>query len=529
VLCAFPRCTPSFGTFDHALPIAGVKAFMPPQGLLVIAGALPRSWEVRLVDENVRPVSDDDLAWADAVLLSGMHHQRAGLVALAARARAHGKLTVLGGPSVSARPDWYPEIDLLHVGELGDATDRLIARLGRDVSRPAEQEVYRTSERRDLADFPLPAYAHIDPTDYLMGSIQFSSGCPYRCEFCDIPELYGRRARLKSPARVVAELDALLARGNPGAIYFVDDNLVANPRAATELVRELAAWQEARGFPVQFACEGTLNMARRPELLALMREANFRTVFCGIETPEEDALRSMRKQQNLSAPILDAVRTLNDHGLEVVSGIIVGLDTDTERTYERIVEFVEASQIPLLTINILYALPQTPLWRRLEAAGRIVEDADGRESNVRFLLPHDTVVAGWRHCVTSAYEPAAVYRRFAHQLAHTYRRRRALPASPARVNARSVRRGLGIAARLAWRVGVRAPERREFWRMALPALRRGQVEEVVHVGLVAHHLIAFARAATGEDGERSFYAPGPGLPERPTPQLEPAPGATPGT
>jgi radical SAM superfamily enzyme YgiQ (UPF0313 family) len=515
ILCVFPRYRHSFGTFDHALPLLGARAFMPPQGLLVIAAFLPAGWDVRFVDENVRPVGEDDLAWADAVLLSGMHHQRDRIDELNDRAHAHGALTVLGGPSVSACPEWYPAVDILHVGELGDATDAIVARLAADVSRPAAQEVHTTEERRDLAEFPLPAYRHLRMGDYMMGSLQFSSGCPYKCEFCDIPELYGRRARLKEPERVLAELDAMLAAGPVDAVYFVDDNFVANPRAAQRLVEALLGWQEERGFPVQFACEGTLNMAKRTDLLELMRAASFRTVFCGIETPEEDALRAMHKQQNLSTPILDAVRTLNDHGLEVVSGIILGLDSDTPSTPERILSFIEASRIPMLTINLLYALPRTPLWRRLAAEDRILAGADAEGSNVRFLLPRDQVLDGWRRCLRAAYEPCAILGRFAHQLEHTYRRRRELPARPPSLA--DLRRGVPILARVLWRVGVRADWRREFWRVALPALRRGQVEEVVHVALVTHHMVSFAREATsGAHAEASFYSP------RVERQLEPA-------
>lgn len=481
---------------------------MPPQGLLVIAAALPADWEVRFVDENVRYVGDDELAWADAVLLSGMHHQRPRIRSLVSRAHAHGKVTALGGPSVSACPEWYPAVDLVHVGELGDATEALIERLRRDVSRPPRQEVYETVRRRDLADFPIPAYGQVDVSQYLMASIQFSSGCPYKCEFCDIPELYGRRARLKTPSRVTAELDAMLRRGRVDSVYFVDDNFVGNPRATEDLVRALVDWQERHGFPVQFACEGTLNMAKRPELLRLMRDANFRTVFCGIESPDEDALRAMRKQQNLSTPILDAVRTLNDHGLEVVSGIILGLDTDSESTPDRILEFVETSRIPMLTINLLQALPHTPLWRRLEAENRILQDADGRHSNVDFLLGYDTVMAGYRRCVSGAYQPDKIYARFDHQLERTYRRRRRLPNARSRLTPANLRRGLAVAGRLAWHVGVRSSHRRHFWRMVVRQLRHGRVEGAIHVALVAHHMISFAREAIGEHGERSFYGPG---------------------
>jgi radical SAM superfamily enzyme YgiQ (UPF0313 family) len=311
---------------------------------------------------------------------------------------------------------------------------------------------------------------------------------------------------LKSPEQVTAELDAMLARGNPGAVYFVDDNFIGNRKAAFALLDRLIDWQEERGYPVEFACEATLNIAQAPEVLEKMREAYFCTVFCGIETPESDALRSIHKEQNLRLPILDAVKTLNSYGLEVVSGIILGLDTDTPDTGRHITEFIEASGIPMLTINMLHALPKTPLWDRLERDGRIV-DGKGRESNVEFLLPYEMVEEMWRSCVTEAYRPEALLRRFEYQLTHTYPNRKALPNSSARLNLASIYRGISILARILWRVGVKSEYRDRFWKTAGPMLRAGKIEEVIHVGIVAHHLIRFAQECARGEGEPSFYSP----------------------
>jgi hopanoid C-2 methylase len=510
VLCVSPKYTTSFGTMHHAYPLMpGVRAFMPPQGILVVASYLPAEWEIRFVDENIAPAKDRDFRWADAVLLSGMHVQRGHIRDVAARARRFGKLTLLGGPSVSACPEWYPDVDILHVGELGDATDRIIERLDASCAPPPSQEVYRTVERLPLTRFPVPAYHLIDLDDYFLGSVQFSSGCPYQCEFCDIPELYGRNPRLKTPKQVTAELDAMLTRGNPGAVYFVDDNFIANPKAALELLRELVDWQKARGYPVEFACEATLNIAQLPKALELMKEAYFGTVFCGIETPDEAGLEAMHKEQNLRKPILESIRVLNSYGLEVVSGIILGLDTDRETAGEAISAFIEESQIPMLTINLLHALPKTPLWRRLEAARRIVPSDGGRESNVQFLLPYESVVAMWLKCIARAYAPDAIYRRFEHQIAHTFPNRKQLPVTRARVNAKNILKGLSILGRIFWHIGLRADYRRRFWRMAWPNLKKGKIEEVIHAAVVAHHMILFARECADGTAEKCFYGEAP--------------------
>jgi radical SAM superfamily enzyme YgiQ (UPF0313 family) len=254
---------------------------------------------------------------------------------------------------------------------------------------------------------------------YFLASVQFSSGCPYRCEFCDIPTLYGRQPRLKSPRQVLSELDAMRRRGAPPSVYFVDDNFIANRKAAAGLLPHLVRWQRRHGYPVQFACEATLNIAKQESILALMRSAGFVTIFVGIETPEVEALKRIDKGHNVSLPMLDAVRKINSYGMEVVSGIILGLDTDTPETSDRLLEFVEHSRIPVLTINLLQALPRTPLWDRLSREDRLVS-AVGRESNVRFLRPYEDAVASWRRCVAEVYEPRALFDRFIHQVDATY-------------------------------------------------------------------------------------------------------------
>ncbi|MGH6932171.1 MAG: B12-binding domain-containing radical SAM protein [Dongiaceae bacterium] len=506
ILCVSPRYAPSFGTFQHSYKLLpGVSAFMPPQGLLVIAAYLPREWQVRFIDENKARASDADFAWADAVFISGMHVQRQAINGINARAHVHGKLTVLGGPSVSAFPDYYPDIDILHMGELGDATNAVIAHIDGSPRRPARQLVFTTDARLPLEEFPLPAYDQIKLGDYFLGSIQFSSGCPFRCEFCDIPALYGRNPRLKSPEQILRELDALLASGARGTIYFVDDNFVANKKAAHALLPHLIRWQRDRGYPIHFACEATLNLAQMPDLLAMMREADFRTVFVGIETPEAVALAAMEKRQNLRLPILEAVEILNRHGLEVVSGMILGLDTDTPRTGPALKTFIDLSRIPLLTINLLYALPRTPLYDRLRLAGRLLSDdaAAARVSNVDFLLPYAQVVGMWRDVVTTAYAPARLFDRFRHQLQYTFANRIARRPKPTWSSALF---GFRVLGRVLWHAGVAAGWRREFWKLCGPLLLKGRIEDVIYVGIVSYHLITFTRAIESGKSEASFYA-----------------------
>jgi radical SAM superfamily enzyme YgiQ (UPF0313 family) len=478
---------------------------MPPQGLLLIAAYLPESWEVRFIDENIARASAADFAWADAVMVSGMHIQAPQIHDIARRAKAAGKPVALGGPSVSGSPEMYPEFDYLHIGEMGDATDRLIQLLDACTEPPREQVRLETSERLPLSDFPLPAYEKIPIGSYLIGSLQFSSGCPYRCEFCDIPALYGRQPRLKSPEQLIAELDAIISHSpHPPAIYFVDDNFIGNRKAAREILPHLIAWQERHGYPVELACEATLNIAKQPEILQLMRKAGFVTIFVGIETPDLGALKGMRKEHNAAVPLFEAIDTINGYGMEVTSGIIIGLDTDGSDTEQALIEFIDRSNIPILTMNLLQALPKTPLWERLERDGRIVTDP-ALESNVRFLRPYDEVVQSWLRCIAHAYQPENLFQRFRYQVEATYKRRIDTPAR-GKLTVHNLVGALVLLFNIVLRVGLLSDYRRPFWRAARHAIRHGQIDAFFSMGFVARHLIEFSREALRGEHNASFYS-----------------------
>jgi hopanoid C-2 methylase len=506
VLCVFPHYTPSFGTFNHAYRLMkGVRAFMPPQGLLLIAAYMPEGWPVRFIDENIRKATAAELEWADVILVSGMHVQRQQINDIAERAHAAGKVVMLGGPSASASPEMYPDIDYLHIGEMGDATDRLIGCLDESVARPSAQIRFETKDRLPLQDFPIPAYDLIPLKNYLMLTLQFSSGCPYLCEFCDIPNLYGRQPRLKTAAQITAELDAMRQqKGHPPVVYFVDDNFVGNRKAAKEMLPHLVAWQKQHGYPMSFACEATLNIAKQPETLALMRESSFLGIFVGIETPEADALKAMRKSQNVAVPMMESIKTLNDYGLEVTSGIILGLDTDSDDTEARLKDFIEVSHIPMLTINLLQALPKTPLWDRLKVAGRLSDDST-LESNVRFLRPYDDVVSMWRRCIAYANDPERLFARFHHQVESTYVNRMITPAR-GKLTWANLSSALVLAFRVMLHIGILSDYRKPFWRAARHALRRGQIDAVLGMGFIAHHLIQFTREALRGEQNASYYS-----------------------
>jgi len=506
ILCVFPRYTPSFGTFEYSYPlIPGVQAFMPPQGLLVIAAYLPADWEVRFIDENIRYATEADFKWAEAVLVSGMHIQRQQMNDICRRAHAFNLTVAIGGPSVSACPQYYPAFDYLHIGELGDATDELIARLSRDPSRPPQQVVLKTADRLEMTKFPAPAYELAEIPKYFLCSIQYSSGCPYQCEFCDIPGLYGRNPRLKTPQQILAELDKLRECGMTTSAYFVDDNFIGNRKAALDLLPHLIEWQKKHGYPIRFSCEATLNIAKRPEILEQMREAFFQTIFCGIETPDPTALKAMHKDHNMMVPIMEAIHTINGYGMEVVSGIIMGLDTDTPETADFILEFVRTSNIPLLTINLIQALPGTPLFDRLQREGRLVDD-NGRGSNVLFKMPYEDVIANWKRCMKAAFEPEKLFERYRYQAEHVFPKRLHPPLSRAQLNWPVIKSAFRMLGRIVWRLGVVGDYKRVFWKYALPRLAKLDIEGVIAAALVGHHLIMYARDASGGAALASNYS-----------------------
>ena len=524
ILLLFPRFSYSFGTFNHAFPLMNVKAFMPPQGILLVAALLPKTWEARFVDENVRAATAEDFDWADVVFTTGMHIQRMQINDVVHRAHGAGRPVALGGPSVSSAPQYYPEADFLHLGEAGDATLRLFEWIDQSPERPERQTSFRTTDKLPLDQFPVPAYRDIRVMDYLLGSVQFSSGCPFTCEFCDIPSLYGRNPRLKRPEQILRELDELADHGAV-SIYFVDDNFIGNPKAAQELLPHLVAWQKRRDYSVRLSCEATLNIASYPEVLEQMRQAFFTNLFIGIETPEPEALRAMKKTQNLRSPILEAVRTINRYGIEVASGIILGLDTDTPETVRAIIDFARESQIPILTVNILYALPNTALYRRLEGAGRILseETSADRDSNIQFMVPYEEVVRRWQQVIAEIYRPEVLYARYESNAARTYPHR-LRPTHPwKQVTWQNLRRGLRILARLAWKVGLAADYRWAFWKMGLRQMRRGNIETLFQVAMVAHHLITYARECLAGRLQASNYSKRVGGTEAPRCRLAASP------
>lgn len=370
VLLLYPVLPRSFWSFQEVLRATGRKSLIPPLGLLTIASLLPDDWTPRLVDLNVRPLTEDDWNFADIVMISAMLVQRDGVFACAAEAKKRGKLVVAGGP--------YPTSACQEVLDAG--CDFVIAGEGEQaipllldaIAQGQPGGVIRAEGTTDIATAPLPRLDLIRHADYDAMPVQTSRGCPFACEFCDVINLFGRVPRYKPAEQVLAELEAIFQTGYRGSIFVTDDNFIGNPEQAERLLRLLAPWNRAHGEPFWFTTQASINLGQRTDLIDLMTAANFGYVFIGIESPDTNVLAGAQKMQNTRHPLLDSIRTINHNGLSVIGSFILGFDRETKDAGSRIEAFVEAAAIPLVMVNALQAVPGTKLWDRLQEEGRIV-------------------------------------------------------------------------------------------------------------------------------------------------------------
>jgi radical SAM superfamily enzyme YgiQ (UPF0313 family) len=483
------RTPTTYWSFEHSLAFVRKAATYPPLSVATLAALLPERWELRLVDLHVAPLEDADLAWADVVLVSGMLIQLESMRGVLRRARAMGRRTVAGGPAPSTAPELFEEADHVFRGEAEGRLDLLVRVLEAPTAGSPRVLSPPGGDRPDLRLARVPRFDLVDLAKYASHSLQYSRGCPFQCEFCDIIEIFGRIPRVKSPEQVVAELDALRALGARGTLFFVDDNFVGNRRAAAKLMPVLRAWQERNGFPFVFCTEASIDLATHPELVAAMVQAGFGQVFVGIETPSLESLAQAKKTQNLRMPQERAIEELTRAGLEVYAGFIVGFDSDGPDIFERQLEFISGLPIARAMVNLLTALPGTQLWRRLEREGRLRATASGdsfERPNYVPAMDERTLLAGYRRLLAALYSPDGYYRRCALHLD-------AVPIRRGSVQ-HSVKNGtLGALWRAIWRLGILGPRRRLFWRLVARGLRRGTdlLPRAVTFAIVGESLIRY--------------------------------------
>ena len=373
VLLLYPEFPDTFWSFKHALKFIRKRASVPPLGLLTVAAMLPPSWEKRLVDLNVRKLTDKHLRWADLVFISAMIVQRESVKALIARCRAAGKTIVAGGPLFTSEYSQFPGVDHFVLNEAEVTLPEFL----RDLEQGCARRVYAPAEFPDIRQTPAPLWELAELRRYASMCIQYSRGCPFDCEFCDVTVRFGHRPRTKTAAQIIAELDSLHRLGWRGPVFFVDDNLIGNKRALkTELLPALIDWQEGRrGVPLY--TEASINLADDEELMHLMAEAGFDMVFIGIETPDESSLAECNKRQNQHRDLVADVKRIQRAGLQVQGGFIVGFDSDTPTIFHRQIEFIQKSGIVTAMVGLLNALPDTKLYARLKREGRLLGPEHG--------------------------------------------------------------------------------------------------------------------------------------------------------
>jgi radical SAM superfamily enzyme YgiQ (UPF0313 family) len=411
ILLVSPRTPDTFWSFKHALRFVSRKSSIPPLGLLTVAAMLPSEWELKLVDKNVERLKDEDLLWADYVLVGAMIVQRESVHEIVARCTALGKIVIAGGPLFTTGHEAFPEIKHFVLGE----AEEIMAQVVADMRRGQLQNIYRATGWPDITQTPVPRWDLINLRHYVTMSVQFSRGCPFDCEFCDIIVMNGRVPRTKTPAQLIAELDALCRRGWKDMVFIVDDNFIGDKRRTKTLLHALIEWRQRARPGIGFLTEASVNLADDPELCALMVQAGFKKVFVGIETPSVEALVECRKRQNQNRDLVAAVQTLQRAGLEVMGGFIVGFDSDQSDIFKRQFEFIQRSGVTTAMVGLLTALPQTRLWQRLKREGRLETESTGNNTdaalNFRPKLNREFLQSGYRELVKKLYEPGAYYQR----------------------------------------------------------------------------------------------------------------------
>ena len=412
ILFIYPKFPETFWSFAYALPFIGKKAAFPPLGLLTVAALLPDEYQKRLVDINVEILTDDDLSWADMVFIGGMAIQRESAKKIIARCKKIGLKVIAGGPLFTAKPeDFENVVDHLVL----DEAELTLPPFLEDLKLGRPKKIYRASGFCDIHRTPLPSWHLIRMKKYASMSIQFSRGCPFNCEFCNVTVLFGHRPRLKTPQQIIAELNILYEAGWRGSIFFVDDNFIGNKQyVKTQLLPALIEWRQGKKGCVLFT-EASINLADDPELLEMMVKAGFDSVFIGIESPDEACLSECHKSQNKNRDLLQNVKTIHRAGIQVMGGFIVGFDSDTPSIFQRQIDFIQKSGIVTAMVGLLQAAPGTRLFKRLEMEDRVVQEFSGDnvdgKTNIIPEMGLDRLVDGYRSIMQNIYSPNNFYQR----------------------------------------------------------------------------------------------------------------------
>jgi radical SAM superfamily enzyme YgiQ (UPF0313 family) len=456
ILLVYPEFPDTFWSFKHALKFIRKKAVAPPLGLLTVAAMLPSEWKKRLVDLNVTGLTQEDLAWADYVLVSAMTVQRDSARAVIARCKEAGVKVVAGGPLFTMEHEQFPDVGHFVLNEAELTLPPFLA----DLANGRAQHIYTTDEFPDIRQTPAPLWQLVNLKHYDTVSIQFSRGCPFNCDFCNVTALLGHRPRLKTAVQIVAELDSLYALGWRKSVFFVDDNFIGNKKQIkSELLPALIEWRKGK-IGMSFNTEASINLADDTELMGLMTQAGFDTVFVGIETPNVDSLVECSKTQNRGRDLVESVKQLQRAGLQVQGGFIVGFDNDTTSIFQQQIDFIQRSGIVTAMVGLLQAPPGTHLFERMKQEGRLVDEMSGDNvdgsTNIIPKMGLDTLREGYRKILGQIYAPQLYYERVL-----TFLRE----YQPPKINVHLDLQHILALGRSIYRLGLRSAERTQYWRL----------------------------------------------------------------
>ena len=412
ILLVSPRYPDTFWSFKHALTFISKKASLPPLGLLTVAAMLPGEWDKKLVDMNVTSLNDQDIKWADYVFISAMNIQQASAKEVIARCNQIGTKIVAGGPLFTVEHEEFPGVTHFVLGETEGILPSFLADLAGGRAKP----LYIAETTADISRTPLPLWSLVSMKQYSAMSIQYSRGCPFDCDFCNVTVLYGHNPRTKSKEQMVSELEALYQHGWRDAIFLVDDNFVGNKKKLkAEILPAMIEWSKRRKYPFSFSTQASINLADDEEMMRLLGEANFKKVFIGIETPNEASLTECNKQQNKHRDLMASVKKIQNYGLEVQGGFIVGFDNDTASIFRSQISFIQNSGIVTAMVGMLNAPRGTQLYQRLKKENRLLNDmtGDNTDSSINFVpkMNRDTLVNGYQSILDNIYSPKQFYER----------------------------------------------------------------------------------------------------------------------
>jgi len=506
-LLIYPEFPKTFWSYEKILELVNRKVLLPPLGMVTVAALLPQHWEFKLADRNVREVTEAEWNWAELVIISGMIVQKADMAVQMAKAKQRGLPVAVGGPFASSTPD-APELDLADFKILDEGEITLPLFIEAIEKGETKGRFSSEGEKPDVTGTPIPRFDLLELDAYDSMSVQFSRGCPFQCEFCDIIVLYGRKPRTKTPEQLVGELQYLYDLGWRRSIFLVDDNFIGNKRNAKLLLPAIKEWQIEHGYPFSFATEASVDLASDEEMMLMMAESRFDSVFLGIETPDEGSLETAKKLQNMRSSLEESVDRITSYGIRVMAGFIIGFDGEKTGAGQRIVEFVSRTGIPAAMMGMLQALPNTGLWHRLEKEGRLVQDKSSAKGvNQTNLLnfvptrPIREIATEYVDAFCALYEPNAYMDRVYHYYLKVGEPRWQKYLKPADAKAKLPSwtdvRALGI---VVWRQGIKRDTRGRFWRYMFGIARKNpsQLEQFLVVLAHNEHFMEYRSVVTME-------------------------------